>query len=72
MPRGGWGDTRALPTFTDHRLAGAVPSYTPAASPWGNRSTPHGLDAENHNPDIEMDANFNGAPSAAAAHIHQL
>jgi hypothetical protein len=31
--RKGRGDPGTVPTFTDHRLTGAVPSFTPAASP---------------------------------------
>jgi hypothetical protein len=32
-----------LPTFTINRSAGSASSYTPVASPRGNRNTPHGL-----------------------------
>ena len=37
------GTAGALPTFTIHRSAGSASSYTPVASPPGNRYTPHGL-----------------------------
>lgn len=69
--RGICGDSRTVPTFTDHHLAEEVPSSTPAASPWSNRSSLRGLNAEIYKPNIEMDIHKD-VPSAASAHIHQV
>lgn len=68
----GEGDTGWVPTFTMNRLAGAASSFTPAASPWGNRSPPHGLDGGIHVPDAELGAIHNDNPRAASAQIHQV
>jgi hypothetical protein len=64
--------TSAGPTFTDHRLAGAVSSCTPAASPRGNRSSPRGLAACHHSARQWVGAIIQSAPRTAPAHIHQL
>jgi hypothetical protein len=37
------GDTVAVPTFTDHRSTGEMPSYTPAASLRATRSRARSL-----------------------------
>ncbi|MBW3591536.1 MAG: hypothetical protein KY393_06790 [Actinobacteria bacterium] len=66
------GDAGTVPTFTVNRSAGLVPSFTPAASPRGNRGPPRGLRAGTFYPDPEMGAMFYDAPSAASAHIHQV
>jgi hypothetical protein len=66
------GDAR-VPTFTDFRLTGLVPSYTPATSPRAKRSHARGLDDTiGLRRRRAVSAISCRATSIAPAHIHQI
>lgn len=67
------GEPAVVPTFTNHRLTGAVPSYTPTTSPWLHRSFRQGLPSPMGMRSLEEIPPWEcGGISAVPTHIHPI